>query len=124
MLRELVDLDWEDTTEVIPACVTRAADALFTYSDRQRRFVRLHLPMRRSSCSPGRAKQVHPVGVDHRRRASCSSSSTKPRATDDTSAGEDRRRRNSRRQFSGSFSAVLGGRHYGQDSEGIARRGD
>jgi AGZA family xanthine/uracil permease-like MFS transporter len=59
MLRELVDLDWEDTTEVIPACVT-ALLMPFTYSIANGvsfgfiSYAALKL-------LTGRAKQVHPV---------------------------------------------------------------
>ncbi len=59
MLRELVDLDWEDTTEVIPACVT-ALLMPFTYSIANGvsfgfiSYAALKL-------LTGRARQVHPV---------------------------------------------------------------
>ncbi|MGR7997384.1 NCS2 family permease [Xanthobacter sp. ZOL 2024] len=59
MLRDLVELDWEDTTEVIPACVT-ALLMPFTYSIANGvsfgfiTYAALKL-------LTGRAKQVHPV---------------------------------------------------------------
>ena len=59
MLRELVELDWEDTTEVIPACVT-ALLMPFTYSIANGvsfgfiSYAALKL-------LTGRARQVHPV---------------------------------------------------------------
>jgi hypothetical protein len=66
MLRDLVELDWEDTTEVIPAAHHRAGDAVHLL-DRQGPGLRLHhLRGAEAVHRPGTGSACH--GVGHRGR--------------------------------------------------------
>jgi xanthine/uracil/vitamin C permease (AzgA family) len=64
MLRDLVELDWDDTTEVIPAAVTALAMP-FTYSIANGLAFGFISYAVLKLCT-GRAREVHAIGVGHR----------------------------------------------------------
>ncbi len=66
MLRELLDIDWNDVTEVVPAVLTALGMPFYLFR-RQWRCIRLH-HLRRAEAAHGARPQCAGDGVGHRSR--------------------------------------------------------